>query len=88
MRRAVLFGNPLRRPHSAVMHNAAFRSLGIDAVYELREVDEDGLRAQVPQARSEGWLGFQVTAPHKRVVMSLLDEVEPAAARTLSVRLP
>jgi shikimate dehydrogenase len=63
------------------MHNAAFAAAGVDARYELREVDEPGLAAQVEQARRDGWLGFQITAPHKQRVMDLLDEVEPDARR-------
>ena len=79
MRRVVLFGNPLQRKHSAAMHNAAFEAFGVDAHYELAEVDEEQLRVQVPRARDEHWLGFQITAPHKRAVMPLLDDIEPGA---------
>ncbi|MFI6292785.1 shikimate dehydrogenase family protein [Nonomuraea sp. NPDC050790] len=81
MRTVALFGNPLRRTHSAVMHDAAFAAYGIDARYELREVPESALAEQVRQARRERWLGFQITAPFKQAIMPLLDEVEPAAAR-------
>jgi shikimate 5-dehydrogenase len=35
----------------------------------------------VDEARRDGWLGFQITAPHKQRVMGLLDEVEPDARR-------
>lgn len=62
MRTVALFGNPLRRQHSVVMHNAAFAATGVDARYELREVDEAGLVAQVDEARRDGWMGFQITA--------------------------
>jgi len=79
MRRAVLFGKPLKRRHSVAMHDAAFEAFGVDARYELAEVDENQLREMVPLARQERWLGFQITAPHKRAIMPLLDEVEDAA---------
>jgi len=79
MRRAVLFGKPLKRRHSVAMHDAAFEAFGVDARYELAEVDENQLREMVPIARDERWLGFQITAPHKRAIMPLLDEVEDAA---------
>lgn len=79
MRRVVLFGRPLRRPHSAVMHNAAFAAFGVDARYELAEVDHSELPGLTRRARDERWLGFQITAPYKRVIMPLLDDVEPAA---------
>ncbi|WP_188196208.1 shikimate dehydrogenase family protein [Nonomuraea sp. SYSU D8015] len=81
MRTVALFGNPLRRAHSVVMHNAAFAAFGIDARYELREVQESQLADQVRQARDEKWLGFQVTAPYKQAIMPLLDEVELGARR-------
>jgi shikimate dehydrogenase len=79
-RRVALIGKPLRRRHSRVMHNAAFAWAGIDADYELREIDPDGLAAFVAEVRDPAWFGFQVTAPYKRDVMALLDEVEPQAA--------
>jgi shikimate dehydrogenase len=81
MQTVALFGQPLRRQHSAVMHNAAFEAAGVDARYELREVDQQGLAEGIEEARREGWMGFQITAPHKQVVMDLLDEVESDARR-------
>lgn len=77
--RVALLGKPLRRRHSVVMHNAAFAACGIDAAYELLELDEDDVPAAVAAARGEGWLGLGVTAPYKRLVATLLDEVEAEA---------
>ena len=61
------------------MHNAAFQEHGIDAVYELRELEPEDVPGFVAEARGDDWLGFQVTAPYKRLVMDLLDEVEEVA---------
>lgn len=63
------------------MHNAAFAACGIDAAYELMELDERDVPAAVEAARGDGWLGLGVTAPYKQLVATLLDEVEPDAAR-------
>lgn len=79
MLRAALFGKPLQRRHSEVMHNAAFEAASVDARYELHEVDEVQLRQCAREARDGGWLGFQITAPHKQFIMELLDEVEEGA---------
>jgi shikimate dehydrogenase len=79
-RRVALIGNPLKRPHSAVMHNAAFVANGIDATFELQAIDGDEVGPFFRQARGPDWLGFGVTAPYKQVAMSHLDEVEPGAA--------
>jgi shikimate dehydrogenase len=80
MRRVALIGQPLRRRHSQVMHDAAFAANGIDARYELRELERADLPAFVAEARDPAWLGFQVTAPYKRDVIELLDVIEPQAA--------
>jgi shikimate dehydrogenase len=77
--RIALIGQPLRRRHSEVMHNAAFAAHGLDAIYELREIGASDLPAFFEEARGPDWLGFQVTAPHKQAVMEYLDEVEDAA---------
>lgn len=78
-RQAALLGTPLKRRHSAAMHNAAFAAFGIDGEYVLRDVAEADLESEVRRARDEHWFGFQITAPHKRAIMALLDEIEPAA---------
>lgn len=78
--RVALLGKPLRRRHSVVMHLAAFAAAGIDGRYELREVEPDEVEAAVAEARRPDWLGLGVTAPYKRVVIGLVDEVEPEAA--------
>lgn len=78
-RRVALLGRPLRRRHSQVMHDAAFGAAGIDARYELLELGPDDVAAAVAEARGPDWLGLGVTAPYKRVVAGLVDEVEPDA---------
>ena len=79
-RRVALIGNPLRRRHSQVMHDAAFAAHGIDARYELREIEPGDLPGFVAEVRDPAWFGFQVTAPYKQAIIELLDEIEPEAA--------
>jgi shikimate dehydrogenase len=80
-RRVALLGKPLRRRHSQVMHDAAFDAAGIDARYVLMELEPEGVEPAVEAARGPDWLGLGVTAPYKRVVAGLVDEVEPEAER-------
>ena len=79
-RKVALIGKPLRRRHSAVMHDAAFHHFGIDARYEIRELEPADLEGFVTTARGPEWLGFQVTAPYKRDVIAYCDRVDPEAA--------
>lgn len=78
-RRVALLGKPLKRPHSKVMHDAAFTAREIDARYELLEIDQNAVPNAVADARGPEWLGLQVTAPYKRLVFELCDSVESAA---------
>ena len=78
-RRVALLGNPLKRRHSQVMHDAAFDAAGIDARYVLMELGPDEVQAAVEAARGPDWLGLGVTAPYKPVVAGLVDEVEDIA---------
>ncbi|MEA2675590.1 MAG: shikimate dehydrogenase, partial [Chloroflexota bacterium] len=79
--RVALIGKPLRRRHSQVMHDAAFAAAGIDARYELLEIDPEAVEDAVDAARWPDRLGLGVTAPYKRVVAGLCDEVEREAER-------
>lgn len=79
MRRVALIGNPLRRQHSRVMHNAAFSHYGIDAEYHLREIEPDHVERFVEDARDPDCFGFQITAPYKEVVVAHLDHIEEEA---------
>lgn len=81
-RRVALVGKPLRRRHSQVMHDAAFTAAGIDAHYELLELEPEAVEAAVRAARGPDFLGLGVTAPYKQVVAGLVDEVE-GDARTI-----
>jgi shikimate dehydrogenase len=78
-RRVGLIGKPLKRRHSPVMHDAAFDAAGIDGRYVLLELDDDAVPAAVAAARGEDWLGLGVTAPYKRLIAGLVDEVESEA---------
>jgi shikimate dehydrogenase len=79
--RVALIGKPLTRRHSQVMHDAAFAAAGIDAHYELLELDADAVPGAVATARGADWLGLGVTAPYKRLIAGLCDDVEEDAAR-------
>ena len=77
--RVALLGKPLRRRHSQAMHDAAFAAAGIDARYELLELEADDVPGVVRDAHGPDWLGLGVTAPYKRLVAGLVDEVEADA---------
>lgn len=76
-----LIGFPVKHSVSAAFQQAAFDYLGIDARYLLWEVPRADLDKRMAELRRPGYLGANVTIPHKQAVIPLLDEVEDMAGR-------
>jgi shikimate dehydrogenase len=79
--RVVLLGQRIGYSASPAMHNAAFATLGIDARYELADVDPDDLADAVDALREPERIGANVTQPHKLTVCDLVDERSPEVRR-------
>jgi shikimate dehydrogenase len=73
-----ILGRPVAHSLSPVMHNAAFRHLGINAVYVAFPVT--GLAQAVAGLRGLGIGGVSVTIPFKEEIIPLIDELDPRAA--------
>jgi shikimate dehydrogenase len=72
-----VMGYPIGHSLSPILHNAAFRVCGINAVYLAFESrDAEGCLSGM---RALGIKGMSVTIPHKSKVIPLLDEVTPLA---------
>jgi shikimate dehydrogenase len=77
---AGVLGWPLEHTLSPVIHNAAFRSAGLHAVYLSFPVAPGDLPAAVAGLRALGALGANVTMPHKETIVELLDGLSAEAA--------
>lgn len=74
-----IIGDPVEHSLSPVMHNAAFKKLGLNLVYVAFTVTKSELENAVLGAKSLGLRGLNVTMPHKNAVMEYLDEVDSTA---------
>jgi shikimate dehydrogenase len=74
-----LIGHPVSHSLSPAMHNAAFAADGLDLVYVCLDVDPDDLPAAVKGAAALKLRGFNITMPHKRAMIPLLDELDEGA---------
>ena len=81
-RLAAVIGAPVRHSLSPVIHNAAFASAEIDAVYVAMPVSPGDSEHAVDAMRRFQWLGMSVTMPHKAAVLPAVDGITDAA-RTL-----
>jgi shikimate dehydrogenase len=74
-------GDPVAHSLSPRMHNAALTALGLDAVYVALRTCPDTLELVARGVLATGG-AFNVTVPHKRSVLPLLDEATDVVRRT------
>ncbi|KAF7560708.1 hypothetical protein G7046_g3442 [Stylonectria norvegica] len=72
-----LFGKPISASRSPALHNTLFDQVGLPHQYHLLETDDLAAVSSVLQSPDFG--GASVTIPLKRDIMSLVDELTPAA---------
>jgi shikimate dehydrogenase len=83
--RVGLIGDPVAHSLSPAIQQAALDALGVDARYELWPTPADELPARVASLRAPNVLGANVTVPHKRAAMGMVDEVSAIARRAGAV---
>ena len=77
---AAVLGSPVAHSLSPVLHNAAYRALGLtDWSYGLHECREPELAGFVDGLGPE-WAGLSCTMPLKRVTLDVADDVDELAA--------
>lgn len=81
MKRFAVIGHPVAHSLSPVMHKANFEAVGYDGEYGKFDVDEHALADFVRARRDEGYLGLNVTVPHKIAVMDILGRVDGSVAK-------
>jgi len=76
-----IIGDPIEHTMSPVMHNAAFKKLGIDCRYLPFRVTAEDLGAAISGLRALNIRGLNVTIPHKTAVIPFLDKLDASAER-------
>lgn len=89
MKRLAVLGHPVAHSRSPAMQNAALAELGLaDWNYEAIDVAPDAFEDRVREMAAGGWVGANVTVPHKGAALAVADELsevarEVGAANTL-----
>ena len=78
-----IFGNPVSHSRSPLMHNYAFRGLGVDACYGRHRLEDGGKLRETFFAL--GLTGANITVPHKEAAFATCDELDPFARKVGAV---
>ncbi len=91
-KRLAVLGQPISHSRSPAMHSAALAELGLagEWSYEAIEVAPASFASRVRAMEGDGFVGANVTVPHKLAALELADEASDAAraigaANTLSL---
>lgn len=63
------------------MHNAAFAALGLNWRYLAFEVDPKNLRTAIAGAQAMGFIGINLTVPHKLLAVDMVDALDESAKK-------
>lgn len=81
MPRLAVLGHPVGHSRSPAIHNAALAELGMgeEWSYEAIDVTPDAFEARVRAMPGEGFVGANVTVPHKSAALALAGELSETA---------
>lgn len=77
--RACIMGHPVAHSRSPMLHGYWLRALGIDGSYEFADVAPEKFEAFFRGLAANGFVGGNITIPHKEAAFRLVDRRERAA---------
>jgi len=77
-----IFGDPIAHSFSPQMQNAALHACGIDMQYARFHIRVNELRSALPFLHKLGFVGINLTVPHKIAAFMQIDEADESATRT------
>lgn len=82
-----IIGNPLNHSLSPLMHNAAFKSLKVNAVYKTFPLEEDELTLFMEDLKEQDnpIFGLNVTIPYKEKILPFMDGANAFAEKVGAV---
>ena len=79
--RLAVFGDPIAHSRSPRMHNAALEQCGIAARYTRLHIKPNELAGALHLLPQAGFIGVNLTIPHKQAALTLLDEMDENARK-------
>jgi shikimate dehydrogenase len=78
-RYCAVYGQPVKHSASPAMQNAGIAALGLNWRYLAFEVEPAHLREAVDGAKAMGFIGLNLTVPHKLLAMEMMDALDDSA---------
>lgn len=79
--RLAVIGDPIAHSRSPQMHNPALAAAGIPASYIRVQVPAGQVKEAFARFQDAGFLGVNITIPHKFEALDAVDHLDPAARR-------
>ncbi|HKQ28055.1 MAG TPA: shikimate dehydrogenase [Burkholderiales bacterium] len=79
LRRACVMGHPVAHSRSPMIHNYWLKTLDIPGAYELKDLAPEQFSNFVTHLEENGFVGGNVTVPHKEAAFRLVDKRDEAA---------
>jgi shikimate dehydrogenase len=79
---ACVIGWPVKHSRSPVIHRFWLNELGLDGDYVLQPVEPERIKAFLAGFATSGFVGGNVTVPHKEVAFAAVDERDANATAT------
>ena len=74
-----VFGQPIKHSASPALQNAGFAALGLNLRYLACEVAPEHLREALVGAKRMGFVGLNLTVPHKLLAVAMVDVLDDSA---------
>ena len=76
-----IIGNPLSHSISPILQETAIKSVGKNGEYKKFECDFEHLSETINYLKSNDYLGFNITIPHKENILKYLDFIDETAEK-------
>ena len=84
MKKYTLIGHPLGHSMSPFIHDRLFKLKGREVSYSLTDISPEDLNSKKEYLKS-GFVGYNITIPHKVAVIPFIDKMDTSALRYNSV---
>lgn len=81
MKKVCVIGWPVAHSRSPLIHNYWLKKYGLPGTYERREVSPDQLDTFLQNLEANGYVGCNVTIPHKEVALRTIKNIDDLVRR-------